>query len=99
MTKLYYLEQAKNDLIQIKRYIAKESANQEIALQYTNKIREQCRKLAQLPGELGRARPELGKDLRCFPYGNYVIFFRYIGESLEVVTIIEGHRDIETLLE
>ncbi len=36
MHKLRYLEQAKDDLIRIKRYIAKESDSQEVALQYTN---------------------------------------------------------------
>ena len=99
MRKLYYLDQAKDDLIQIKRYIAKESGSQKLALEYTRKIRKQCRKLTGLPGEMGRLRPELREDIRSFPYGNYVIFFRYVGNSLEVVTIIEGHRDIEALFE
>ncbi len=99
MYKLYYLDQAIDDLIHIKRYIAKESSNQKTALQYTNKIRKQCRKLAQLPDKMGRSRPELREDLRSIPYGNYVILFPYIDDNLEVVTIIEGHRDIENLFE
>jgi len=96
---LRYLDQAKNDLICIKRYIAKESGSNEIALQYTQKLREQCRKLAELPGTMGRARPELMRDMRSFTYGNYVIFFRYSGTLVEVVSIIEGHRDIEELFQ
>lgn len=27
--------------------------------------------------------------------GNYVIFFRYIDDVLEVITVLEGHRDID----
>ena len=51
----------------------------------------QCARLASLPGTLGRARP----DLRSFPFGNYVIFFRYRDDVLEVVNVLEGHRDID----
>ncbi|HYH19907.1 MAG TPA: hypothetical protein VD995_14945 [Azospirillum sp.] len=29
------------------------------------------------------------------PFKGYVIFFRYVGEAFEVVSILEGHRDIE----
>ena len=97
MPQLRYFEQAKNDLIQIKRYIAKVSGSNEIALRYMEKLRQECRRLAALPGTMGRARPELGEGIRSIPYGNYVILFRYNGPSLEIVSIIEGHRDIEEL--
>ena len=35
--------------------------------------------------------------LRSIPHGNYVILFRYNGSFNEIVSIIEGHRDIEGL--
>jgi antitoxin ParD1/3/4 len=53
--------------------------------------------LAELPGTMGRARSELMEGLRSIPHGNYVILFRYNGAVLEIVSIIEGHRDIEGL--
>ena len=28
---------------------------------------------------------------------NYMIFFRYIGDTVEIVNVIEGHRDIKAL--
>jgi plasmid stabilization system protein ParE len=97
MPQLRYLEQAKHDLIQIKRYIARQSGSKETALRYMEKLRQQCRRLATLPGTMGRARPELAEGIRSIPYGNYVILFRYNGPYLEIVSIIEGHRDIEEL--
>ncbi len=97
MYQLRYLEQAKEDLIQIKRYIARESGSNEVALRYTDMLRRQCRELAELPGVMGRARPELMEGLRSIAHGNYVILFRYSGSSVEIVSIIEGHRDIEGL--
>ncbi|MDR4504549.1 MAG: type II toxin-antitoxin system RelE/ParE family toxin [Candidatus Scalindua sp.] len=99
MHKLRYLDQAKDDLIQIKRYIAKESGSLQIALQYTDKLRQQCRNLARLPGKIGRPRPQLMEGLRSFVHGNYVIFFMYNNDYLDIVTIIEGHRDIETMFD
>ena len=97
MYQLRYLEQAKLDLIQIKRHIARESGSNEVAIRYTEKLRQQCRKLAELPGTMGRARPELMEGIRSLPYGNYVILFRYRNAVVEVISIIEGHRDIEEM--
>src|SRR5450755_4969631 len=97
MYQLRYLEQARADLIQIKRYIARESGSNDIAIRYMEKLRQECRKLAELPGTMGRARPELAEGIRSIPYSNYVIFFRYSGSYVEIVSIIEGHRDIEEL--
>ena len=52
-----------------------------------------------MPQVLGRARPELRDDLRSVVEGNYVIFVRYLETELEVVRIIEGHRDIPAQFE
>jgi toxin ParE1/3/4 len=54
----------------------------------------QCRKLASLPGTLGRPRPELRPDIRSFPFKGYMIFFRYKDDMFEVVNVLEGHRDV-----
>ncbi len=64
---------------------------------FVNRMRQQCGKLAALPGTLGRARPELRPDIRSFPFRGYVIFFRYGTETFEVVNILEGHRDFPGL--
>jgi len=45
------------------------------------------------PFTMGRSRPELRPDMRSVAFGNYVIFFRYLRNTLEVVNILEGHRD------
>ena len=86
MYKLRYLSQARADLLRIRDYIAVESGNREIAVRYTDKLREQCRKLAAINGTIGQSRPELRANIRSFPMGNYVIFFRYDNACLEIVT-------------
>ncbi|NOG85160.1 MAG: type II toxin-antitoxin system RelE/ParE family toxin [Candidatus Scalindua sp. AMX11] len=79
--------------------LSREFSNFISRLVYTDKLRQQCRKLAQLSGQIGRTRPELMEGLRSFVYGNYVIFFMYNNDYLDIVTIIEGHRDIETMFD
>jgi toxin ParE1/3/4 len=44
---------------------------------------------------MGRPRPELGDGIRSSVLGNYVIFFRYEDAVLEIVNVLEGHRDID----
>ena len=84
MYQLRYLAQARDDLLQIKRYIARETGSNAIALRYTEKLRQQCRELAELPGTMGRARSDLMEGLRSIPHGNYVILFRYRGALVEL---------------
>lgn len=95
MTRLRYLDSAKQDLAEIAVYIARETGSSRIALRFTQRLRSRCRDLAQKPFEMGRLRPELRDDLRSMAFGNYVIFFRYVGETLEIVNILEGHRNID----
>ena len=47
---------------------------------------------------MGRPRDELAPGLRSVAFRNYVIFFRYREDRFEVVSILEGHRDIDRLL-
>lgn len=96
MRRLVYLTAARCDLVDILRYIAVESGSAEVARRFTTSIREQCARLASLPGEIGTPRPELRPDIRSFPHCGYVIFFRYAADRLEVVTVMESHRDIES---
>ncbi len=44
---------------------------------------------------MGRARPELAVDLRGFPVGNYVLFYRPMADGVELVRALNGHRDIQ----
>ena len=90
-----YLDAAKNNLGEIARYIAGESGSRNVAVDYVSRIRANCRKLAAAEtSQRGTDRSELVDSMRSEPFGNYVIFFRYVDNNLEVVNILEGHRDI-----
>lgn len=94
MRRLVLLDSAVADLTSILDYITRESGSRVTGRRFTDRLVGQCRKLADLPGTLGRPRPELLPEIRSFPFQGYVIFFRYAGETLEVVNVLEGHRDI-----
>jgi plasmid stabilization system protein ParE len=93
--RLVYLASARRDLVEILEYITRQSGSVAIGRRFVDQLRQQCAKLASLSGTLGRARPELRPDIRSFPVKGYVIFFRYSGDMLEVVDILEGYRDVE----
>lgn len=99
LARLKYLDSAKQDFVNILRYIARESGSLAIGRQFVGALRQKCRHLAGLPGHMGRPRPELRPDMRSFAFRGYVIFFRYTGDAFEVVNILEGHRDIEGYFE
>ena len=47
---------------------------------------------------MGRERDELGPGLRSFPIGRYVVFYRDTADFLEVLRVLHGARDIESVL-
>ena len=94
MLRLRFTSAALEDLADIAAYITQVSGDRKIAENFTSQLRQQCAKLASLPGALGRARPELRTDIRSFAFKGYVIFFRYQDGHFEVINLLEGHRDI-----
>jgi toxin ParE1/3/4 len=59
-------------------------------------MREKCFVLAANP-DLGELRPDLAKNLRCFSFGNYVIFYRPMQNGVEIIRVASGFQNIEIL--
>lgn len=95
MRRLVYLASVRRDLLDILTYVAEESGSVAVARGVVAQLRSRCCALASKPGTLGRSRPELHPEIRSIAHKGYVIFFRYVGDRLEVVNILEGHRDID----
>lgn len=96
MRRLVYLASVRRDLLDILAYVAEESGSLAVAHGFIAQLRRRCRDLASKPGTLGRARPDLHPELRSIVHKGYVIFFRYVEDRLEVVNILEGHRDVDS---
>ncbi len=95
MRKLRYSESAERDTLNILEYISLQSSST-TAERFVLELRRRCRDLASLPGLMGRARPDLGPNVRSRAHGNYVIYLQYSGTTLRILRIMEGHRDIAT---
>jgi toxin ParE1/3/4 len=95
--RLLFTNPARTDLVAIARYITRASGHREVGLKFSRELREHCEKLASLPAMVGRPRPDLGRDLRSFPFRNYLIVLRYEGDAIVVARILHGRRAIAAL--
>lgn len=86
---------ADQDLIEIWMFITED--NLEAADRIINDIVSKFDLLAQNP-KMGRERPDLAPSLRSFPERRYVIFYRPVSKGIEIVRVLHGARDINTIL-
>jgi plasmid stabilization system protein ParE len=91
---LSFAKTANADLMEIARFITHDYGDARVGQGFIAKLRRRCDRIASLPGTLGTARPELRPDIRSVSEQGYVIFFRYLPGRVEIVRILEGHRDI-----
>jgi toxin ParE1/3/4 len=52
--------------------------------------------IAQYP-KIGEAVDHLSPGLRRFTLGNYLLFYRRIGDEIELIRVLHGARDIDQL--
>lgn len=93
MRRLIVAEAAEEDLRSISRYIAVR-ADRPTAEAVRTRIVAHCRRLADLPGTLGTERSELVPGIRSTPHKNYVIYFRYGPDAVEIVNVLDARRDV-----
>jgi len=94
MSRYILSKQAKQDLQEIKNYIARD--NLAAARNFVQEFRQQCQLLAKFPG-MGRSYEELASQLRGFPLGRYIIFYCPIKNGIEINRVLSGSRNIEAL--
>jgi toxin ParE1/3/4 len=96
MTEPRLTDRARDDL----RAIWFETANRRdeaAADRMTAKVLEACRAHARFP-ETGRSRDDLLPGLRSFPVAPFVVFFRPHADTIEVLRVLHGRRDVGPLL-
>ena len=82
---------ALRDLEQIDDYVSAD--NPVAADRLLDSFRAAFDLLAAMPAA-GRRRDEIGQGVRSFVVGMYVIFYRVVGGSVEIVRVLHGRRDI-----
>ena len=86
--------QADDDMFEIWSFIAGD--NLQAADNLAREIHSVCKKIADLR-LAGRAREDLGPNLRSVPHGSFVIFYRPQEDGIFVVRVLHGARDLSGL--
>jgi toxin ParE1/3/4 len=86
--------EAELDLIEIWIYIGRNSPS--VANRIMDDIERTTNLIADFP-TMGVAHPELAPDMRSFPAGNYVIYYRPIENGIEVIRVLHHARAVEGL--
>ena len=84
---------AELDLIEIWLHISEDNAR--AADRLWSKFEQTFGLLAANPG-VGPSRPELAVDLRSFPVGNYLVFYRSLveGDGIAIIRVLHGAREL-----
>jgi plasmid stabilization system protein ParE len=89
---------AKSDLIEIANYI-REQGSPDAAMRVGNELRRAMRALSDMPG-MGHVRNDLADEpLRLWTVYSYLIFYRPDTRPLQIIRVLHGARDVETILE
>ena len=95
MAKFRILPLAAEDIQTVTETINTESPA--AARRWLDDVHRCCEKLANVPG-MGVARPEIGRAVRLFPLGQYVVLYREEAHGVDIVRLIHGKRDPESWL-
>ena len=82
------------DLEDIWLYVAQDSIP--AADRLIDRLVGRCQGLALHP-RLGPARPDIAPDARMLTLGDYLILYRIRGDDVEIVRVVHGARQLETL--
>ena len=92
MRSVRILPAARADLLEIWQFIARDSVNN--ASRVTDAIEREIRGLAEFPGK-GHGRADVNDQrYRFWSVFSYLIAYRFDDESLTVVRVIHGRRDV-----
>lgn len=96
-SRLRVSQHAAQDLDDIWEHVARDSVD--AADRLIARLREQIQLIARSPG-IGHRRVDLaeGRNILFWPVGNYVILYRVRQESVEIIAIVHGKRDIPAFI-
>lgn len=87
--------QAEADLVEIYEYLAEQ--NEQAAERITREMHARIQSTAQAP-LTGRPRDDLAPGLRSVVVRPYVIFFRPVAETIQVIRVLRGSRDVARII-
>jgi plasmid stabilization system protein ParE len=93
-------DEAERDLEDIGDYIAKKLKSPQAALNTIRGIKKAIGKLEDFPliGTPLSSIVNVDTDYRCVGYGNYLAFYRPVGDNVYVDRVLYGRRDYITII-
>ena len=85
---------ASQDLLEIIDYFVR--VNIDAGDNFVEKFDQKCKYLAKFPN-MGRSYGNIKPDLRGVPLDNYIILYRVIDSKIEIVRIVSGYQNLESL--
>ena len=82
------------DLEEIIDYFS--SRNLEAGERFINEFEKKCKYLANFPN-IGPSYDHLKASLRGLSLAGYIIFYRIIDDGIEIIRVVSGYRDLESL--
>lgn len=92
MSRSFFALQAKQDLKDITDRIARE--NPTAAKRLLAEVKRKAKAIADFP-EMGHSYTDLLPSLRGFFGGDYIVFYFPQPNSIEVIRVLSGYRDLE----
>ena len=96
MAEIRHSPQSEADLEAILEYLHQNQPA--LAERFATAFYEKGQALARFP-EMGRPRPELAPNLRSTLVHPYVLFYRVEGETVQIVRILHGKRDLRRIIQ
>ncbi len=91
-----FSEDANADLLEICEYLEQRSAK--VASRLFDRIRQKCKLVANFPN-MGKSYGEWIPGLRGFVVDDYVVFYVTIGDTIQILRVVNGHRDWRELFD
>lgn len=85
---------ASKDLNEIADYF--QSQNIQAGEKFFREFNRKCKQLIAFPNS-GRKYDEIYPDLRGLTLSGYIIFYRLLDDDIEILRVIHGRRNIETI--
>lgn len=94
MRELLISSEASKDLEEIINYFY--NVNIQAGENFLEEFNKKCQYLANFPN-MGRSYKHIKDYLRGIPLDGYIIFYRVLDDSIEIMHVVSGHRDLEFL--
>lgn len=94
MLRVTHTPAAQRDLVAITDWMAADSLD--AALRFYDEVDRLLSLIARYP-RIGEATEYLGPGIRRVSLGDYLLFYRISGETVELIRILHGARDIQSL--